>query len=180
MSARPSARLWLTAGCIALANACQDHALNLLPDSLQAGAPGGGAGLAVGAGSSGLPSSGGSDGGTPTSGGSNSNAGSAGSSVGGVVSGGGSSSDGGALGGGFDSAGAAQGGSSSDGAGNGGVAGVAGRSGAGGAIACLTDTDCAPPTPGCSPLAHVCTHCSKNSQCPTGITCSIDDGECGN
>jgi hypothetical protein len=156
MKAWPLARCWLLVGSLLNASACQDRPLNLLPDSQQPVATGGGAQQASGG-------AGGGAGSSPASAGSN----------GGGLAASGSDANGG---GGVASAGAEQGGVSN----NGGTAGRAGMAGAGGGIPCQTDADCAPPTPGCSPLMHVCKQCSKSSQCPNGLLCSVDDGECGN
>lgn len=151
MSNSPSLRHWLwTCGLFAAA-ACQDRPLNLLPDSLQVAATGGSPELNAGAGGS-LPSAGSNSAGQPTGGG---GAG-AGDSAGGSISGGGSTS------------GDGQGGS------------ARANAGAGGSVTCQSDADCAPPTPGCSPTAHVCKQCSKSSQCPNGQICSVDDGQCDN
>jgi hypothetical protein len=164
--------LWFLAGaCVAL-SACQDRPLNLLPDSLEP-APNGGMPALLGAGSAGESISGGS---ANTSGDSaNSGGGSGGGGATSAGSGGGG--DAGMSSAGFSTAGDAgmtsAGGSSGD-------AGATGSSaGSGGGGGCRSDADCASPTPGCSLTTHVCTHCSKSSQCPNGQRCSVDDGECG-
>lgn len=151
-------RRWLCACCLFAAGACQDRPLNLLSDSLPT----------AGAGGAAEPTAGSGDvAGTFVSAGAvNSGAGQTGA---GNAGGGGASGQGG-----FDPGGAGDTRSSSAGA-----AGSAGTGGSGG-TACLTDADCAPPIPGCSPTEHVCKQCSKSSHCPNGQPCSIDDGECGN
>jgi len=89
--------------------------------------------------------------------------------------------DAGGSGAGFQAGGAGSSnvGGSSDQSATAGAAGSVVSGGTSGTKSCISDADCAPPTPGCSPTEHVCKQCSKDSQCPNGIPCSVDDGECG-
>lgn len=161
MNNRLPSRDWLFACCAFVAGACQDRPLDLLPGSAGAGA------AEVTAGSSGAADASTGTSGSPVDAG--------GGSAGFQTAGANTTNVGGSLGGGV-----AQGGRAS---GQSGAAGTAGRSASGGTQGtknCVSDADCAPPTPGCSPTVHVCQQCSKNSHCPSGQLCSVDDGECGN
>jgi|GEM_PF-4115941 len=159
MSGWLRSRYWLLICCSFVPSACQDRPLNLLPGSAGAMAAAGSVEATAGASDAAEASAGVS--GLPFDPGGNS----AGFQGGGA----GTTNVGGSFGGGSS-------GQSS-------TAGTAGRSASGGTSGtnnCVSDADCAPPTPGCSPTAHVCQQCSKNSQCPNGQLCSVDDGECGN
>ena len=190
MSGARRSQRWLWAWSVLVPLACQDHPLNFMPDSSQPTATAGASGLEAGTGGSAgdsLLSAGSNSAGEPVAGagsGGSSFPGGAGGSMSSAGSGGasGSMSSGGA--GGSMSSGGASGSMSSGGSGGGQSGGGSDDTGAGtgGAMSmtCQSDADCAPPTPGCSPIAHVCKQCSKSSQCSNGQVCSIDDGECGN
>jgi hypothetical protein len=189
MSSSPSSRCWLWAWGLFAAAACEDRPLNLLPDSLQPAVAGGSPGFMAGTGGS-LPgagsngageAAGGGRAGAAESGGGSLSGGGSGGSFGGGSFGGGSFG-GGSFGGSFGGGSFSGGGSGGDqgGAGRGGSVGANAGTGGGGGKTCQSDADCAPPTPGCSPTAHVCKQCSKSSQCPNGQTCSVTEGECGN